>query len=718
MTTTPTESLAATVRADGGTAPVSADELRGFKDELQTIAKSDGYNLAARRATAHRTRFCSWEGQSPDGRKHATAQDGKPAFPFEGAADVRHRLADMIVNERVMILTAAALRSRPSVVGLDLPGMGLGRKLTTLLNWMLANRLGADYVREIVRLASYQEGDSPGVAVLGVWWNQEVALEMRTLTLAELHTVLTQLGVPPDRLGQLEAQLYNPAQDAASAEALQQLLPELSPARARKMVSELREQGHTRYPAKYLKSDQPRLVAYRLYEDLFLPANTTHLQRARCLFLREWLTEVELRSRQQTHGYSAEFVRQALEKEGASAFPALSVDDAGTIEELPSTDTIQERKGLFEIITCLYRAVNEDSVPGIYYATFHHAVDVPAHARKLLEFAHGQYPFVWFSRELLNSRLIDSRGVPELTATEQYSAKLLRDSFLDHTSISTVPPLKVPASRGKLRLAIGPLQKIEERRPGEVSWMAPPQYPQSNPMAYEQLSAYVNEYFGRLAANVPPTLAQLHLQHMTTLFLASLTEALTQLLQLCQQFISDAALQAITGDDGLPLARSRAEIQGQFRTELTFDPRHLDLEYLKQVVELLTKVVLPIDTPNVVDREYWIRWILNAVNPFLGTHGLRPAEVAQANEVKDEQNNFVQIAAGIEPPMLPEGQNFPLRLKVLEEIAQKNPEAVQKLTPVSRAILEARVKHLQNQVQQLQNAQIGRAVGQPALGRN
>ena len=48
-------------------------------------------------------------------------------------------------------------------------------------------------------------------------------------------------------------------------------------------------------------------------------------------------------------------------------------------------------------------------------------------------------------------------------------------------------------------------------------------------------------------------------------------------------------------------------------------------------------------------------------------------------------------------------------------ITQKNPEALQKMSPVSRKIYQARLEHLQNQVQQLENAQIGRQVGSPAL---
>ena len=84
--------------------------------------------------------------------------------------------------------------------------------------------------------------------------------------------------------------------------------------------------------------------------------------------------------------------------------------------------------------------------------------------------------------------------------------------------------------------------------------------------------------------------------------------------------------------------------------------------------------------------------------------------------MNDDQNNFPKIAAGVEPDMVAAGQNFPLRLQTLQTIGQKNPSAFQKLSPASQMILQARMEYLQNQVQQLKNAQIGRQVGQPALG--
>ncbi len=712
-----------TVEKDGGPAPVTADELQRFKTELNHIAKTSGWNINQRRFAAEETRFCLWEGQSPDGRKHKEAQDGRAAFPFEGASDVRQRLADMVINERTMILTAAGISHQPNVSSLELNNAGLGHKLTTLLKWVIANKLGADYPREIVKLASYQEADSPAGAILGVWWDQQAALEMQTLTKDQIAEVLVQaFGMPADHVAALETALMDPSKDKDTAAALQQIVPHLSDARARQVVKALRDDGKAEFPSPYLRTDCPRLCAYRLYDDIFIPTNTVALRRrARCIYIREWLAEFEVKERINTYGWTESFVEEVMKHEGQTGFPQYRRNIIGEMELVTTQETIDQRRGLFEVWTVFYQAVNDDNIPGIYYFTFHHAVEKDAQntyaagPRQVLEYKHGEYPFTWFGREILSSRLLDSRSVAELIATDQNSLKLLEDAFNDHVSLTTVPPIKVPHGRGKLRLVIGPLKQIEERRPGEIEYMQSPTYPQGATEQQQVIKNRVNEYFGRIAENVPPMLQQLHAGHMTTLFLASLTDALTQMLQLCQQFISDEDLQMITGDDGIPIARDRSEIQGKFRVTLSFDPRNMDLEYVGKIAELIGKVILPMDTLSTVQRDQIVKWLFMAINPWLATHSLTPAATAQQSEIADEENNFTKIAAGIEPQMVESGQNFPLRLQVLMGIGQKNPEALQKLTPVSKEIYEARQKYLQNQVQQLKNAQIGRQVGQPAL---
>lgn len=721
MTTNETkeQSNIAVVVNDGGDGAVSTEDLQKFKNEAAMIAKDAAYNINERRFASEETRFNIWEGQSPDGRKHADANDGRPAFPFEGAMDARIRLADMIVNERVLILVAAALRNLPKVKGLELTKEGLGHKLTTLLKWVIKNKLGSNYFRTITKIAQYQEADSPSAAVLGVWWDQETALEMREVTLQELKGLLVQtFGMPPQMVAALEAQLMDPDQDAASAENLQQVVTHLSTARARQVVKELRDDGTAAFPTPYLRIDQPCLYPYRLFESIYLPANTAEAQRCRCWFIREWVSEVELRERMVSQDYTESFVEEVLKHEAQTGWPLYRRNPTqGDFMVIKQEESKEAHRGEYEVNTVFYRAVNEDNIPGIYYFPFHFQVEEAAHERKLLEYQHGEYPLIYFTREILGERLLDSRGVPELVATEQQALKLLADSFNDNVTLSTLPNIKVPRRRSKLSLVIGPLKIIKEDRPGDVTYMEGPRYPEGNEEQQKQIMQRVNEYFGRIAEGIPPMLAQLHQAGMVMNFLASLSDALTQVLQLCQQYMSDEELKLVTGEDGIPIAHTREDIQGKFNVELSFDPRDLDMEYLKTISELIIKVILQADTVNTVQRDKLVQRLFMAIDPNLAAATLRPVEEANQSEVADEENNFTKISAGVEPQMVEAGMNFPLRLQVLTGIPQKNPEAFQKLTPMSREIFEARVKYLQNQVQQLKNAQIGRQVGQPALGQ-
>lgn len=704
---------------DGGAVMADAEEITRLKHAVETLAKQGGFAINERHAAAANVRDCRWPNQSSDGRKHKSP-DGAPAFPFDGASDARVRLADMIINERVIIKVAAALRNRPSVVGLELNHQALGAKLTTILNWVLANKLGAEYVRELVRLCNYVEGDSPAAAVLGVWWDQEPALELVTVTLEELKAELLQtFGLPPEQVAQLEAQLYQPERDAETAELLETLLDHITPKRARTMVRELRTGGQAQYPRPYLRRDQPVVCAYRLWEDFFAPVNLRDPKRAPYYFLREWLTETELKARIVTYRYDEDWVNEVLQHEGETGFQVYQRTSAGDLEaEEVDEETQEDRKGRYEVLTALLWAVNDDHMPGLYYQTFHMQVGQGAHERRLLEFQHGEYPFTWFSREYHTSRLLDSRGIPELVAGEQHTQKLLVDSFNDHVTLSTVPPIMEPDRPSQKRVIIGPLKRIKYKRdPDEIKFMTPPQYPASNQVAFEESQKRVDEYFGRLTERVPGTLAQIHMQHEATLFLASLGDALTQVLQLCQQFMGDEEIAMICGEDGVPIARSRAEIQGKFRVELTFDPRHLDTEYLKTISEVIKNLIVPLDTQNTVMRDQLVRILFTAINPWLASQTLSPQQAAQQNEQDDELRNAALIMGNYEPPMLAEGQNFQLRLETLLNKAESDPEYLPKLTPVAQEIFAARVKQLYHQVQQQQNAVTGRAVGAPVFGQ-
>jgi hypothetical protein len=106
-----------------------------------------------------------------------------------------------------------------------------------------------------------------------------------------------------------------------------------------------------------------------------------------------------------------------------------------------------------------------------------------------------------------------------------------------------------------------------------------------------------------------------------------------------------------------------------------------------------------------------------AVDPNLADLLVRDPGPAAAMEANDEQLAYTKIAAGTEPELPAEGQNHQLRAQVLQGIIQANPAVQQRYQQdeIFRKMIDARLKGFNFQLQQQQNAQIGRQGTLPAL---
>lgn len=694
--------------------------LTELKDELKDISKDLCDSVLSARRANDNVRFCRWDGQSTDGRKHAESM-GELARPFEGASDSRIRLADDLVNYRVALLTAAATRTSARIVGMETTDEAGAARMTTLLRWVIRNQLGMKYRREIKKLAQFQQGDSPAIGFLGIYWDQQFALESQTLTsdvLAQMiYAAFGQAMTADDKIRFGNMFTEESMEDDAVA-TLQTLIEGLREDEARKVAREIRKDGVSTFGREYLRVNIPRLVAHRLYEDIFIPSDTVDMDTCRCYFVREWLTEEQLRGRIITDGYSEDVVLKMIgseEEPGCIGDSILDDYEKENISELLTDGTTEDHSSEYEVITA-YSRQSKNNVTGIYRMVFSGKHDTELKEEELLNYAHGRYPVVPFPREILNNCLLDSRGIPELVMSEQQSIKLLNDSFEDYTQISTIPPIKRIGPRARTRLLMGPMVEVPVKRKDDADWMKPPPYPIGNDKHRDSVEARVAAYFGKPHPQVPQDVTMVVVQDMIEDFLVPLKEALTMLVQLCQQFMTDEEIMRVTGGKGMPGARSRQEIQGKFDMELSFDARDLNLEYLLQKLKVIREMILPMDVQGTIGRAAVVARMMQAIDPALADEAIVSGQEANQREVDDEELNFTKIAAGIEPAMMPEGQNHALRLQVLLGIAQKNPEAVQKLSETSQQILKKRMDHLQFQTQQAQNAMIGRVGALPALG--
>lgn len=707
---------------DGGGEKVTPGWLTMIKQEIKGINDDGLQDVYGRRDSAENTRYCIWANQWPDGRKHkGTEVDAKDVFPFEGASDGRIRIADMIINERVMIQVLGAHMAQVSVLPTESGDMRKAARIRTLAKWLKNVKLRMPLLVETTKIAQYQEADSPGVAIMGVYWHEEESLRPATLTLEQfVAMMLDRYGAEwtPEMIGGLAQMLADPANDAELAATIRSYVPHLQEKRALKLVKELRETGEATFPEPYTKRAEPRLCAHRLFEDAYIPSNTTDLQSARCFIVSEWLTAPQVRSRQVTDGYSEEFVRKVVghtEKdgsvvkghEGVAAFPEKRRTRAG---EFSALDDITEFRGLYNVLTVYFIASNEDGLPAVYTVPIHAEVDIAAKDKELLGYPHGGYPGVLFRREILNSRALDSRGIPELSASAQTSLKILNDTYEDHAQISGIPPINTINRKSRSALKIGPLVELRSKRDGQIKFMQPPAYPSTVDKQQQERRRQINEYFGRADAEVDPGLVQLHRQWITLNFQANVAEVFVQALNLYIANTSAEKLARVIGCEPEEAAELKAEqdLLEQYDLQVTFDPRFMDFEFLKGVAEMYQKVILPLDLRGQVRTEVILESVFMAFDPNIADRALRPVEEADRNEIDDEQKNWTLMAAGVEPPMQEAGQNFPLRMQVLQGILARNPEATVNWPETNRAILEARFQHLQFMTQQMQNAQTGR----------
>lgn len=695
------------------TEPTTLQEL---KQELQQIATEASRDVWQRRQQADDATYCRWDGQAPDGTKDKNVL-GKDPFPFDGASDSRVRMVDTIISRRVRYRMAGARRATRNIVGMESTDGAFAGKMRTLLKWITSRKQGRSFWRELKKVARWMDCDVPAGAVMGIYWEYDTQLERKTLSLEEAVVLRLELlgEIATAEDAQVTGEILtdeNRIEDAKGIVA--GILPHLKPNQVARVAKELRSTGSATYPNPYARSGLT-VTAHRLYEDMFVRSNVRELQEASAIFVREWLKATQLKARELTHGYSKAFITKVLTHEKSSAISEVAnMQTAGDYSKTAYVDP-DAHKGEFEIWTAYTRAADEDGIPGIYIETFHHEVDESAKERELLDYAHGQYPCVDFWNETITNRLMDSRSTSELGMTDQAALKRQTDTFSDHTSITVLPSVFVPMKDPQKRLVIGPLRQIPRRRREDYEFMQAPAYPQASETEREAIMRRVALYFGLPYEGIDPNEVILQMQELVDDFMDPMAEVFGQMLQLWQQYGSDEELQRIVGGKGVAVPRTREDIQGRFDLDLTFDVRTVDFGFLKELASVLSEMVIPNDTQATIQYDRLVRRLFEMADPNLAEDTLQDVETASQQEVDDEENNFAKIYAGIEPEMKEKGQNWPLRLQVIEGIVKKNPASYAGMQEPSKAILAARMKHLQFMIQQRENAQTGRVGATPAL---
>ena len=198
-------------------------------------------------------------------------------------------------------------------------------------------------------------------------------------------------------------------------------------------------------------------------------------------------------------------------------------------------------------------------------------------------------------------------------------------------------------------------------------------------------------------------------QAFSVWILSQFRELYVKLVECAQDYASDETLMTVTTPDDLTGVRHE-DLDGDFQLTLEFNPANINHKDLIDRTKAVAELLAPMDAKNEMDRLPVLRAVMANLFPEIADASFRSPDQLTADDVKDEEQNFVKIKAGIAPAIDTEGKwNYQARLGFYQQLQQENPQAIAEMSEVSQQIFQRHVAALQQQAQQFgENAAIGR----------
>ncbi|MFA6959940.1 MAG: hypothetical protein WC205_04215 [Opitutaceae bacterium] len=691
-------------------------DVRAMHAEIQD-AVDGAVDRIANMQTDSDTRNCRWANQRTDGRKPDKV-NGKPAEPWARSSDVRIRLADELVNDDVVLMKTAGRRANLTVKGTESGDMQRAGKTQIYLEHLRNTRIRRNVARESELAAQWRH--TFGYAFMAVTWQREYERVYETVTLDQLTVAASQAG-PDSPAALILAALYSPDKEVKKqlAGLLVQMYEDLDRGDAWRQLNALRVEGAMVLPGRNLRVNVPQWKALKPWKDLFAPVNTEVMQDARWLGWRRTFNEAQLREKALSEDWSEEWIAAVLRTEGKTVLDTMEHTEAVGDRRVNWRDESEEMDGLFEVFYLYYTAADENGVPCKYLTVMSPHVapdgeDMPHGPDGPLDYEHGEYPFVECRRDRTESQIVESRGVPSLVATQQGEVKHARDSRVNATDLFLQPPVLRPEREVGLPLTFRPRGEIGFRKMEQTKFMPVPNTaPAGSPLeADARLDAM--RYFARNRTEDPMRVASYE-QMLADDWCEELAECWSMTLQLAQQFESALTFARKVGGKQVQWTVSREEIQGKYDLQLFYNTENADPEKVAAKTKRL-QVYQQMDRFGILNLAPVVGGMFARDFPEFADEVVQSLEQAGMKEIEDEQKNWALMAAGEEPVMHENGQNFAMRLQWLTAKTQQ-PGAQARLAawPDMAELVAKRIEHFTFMLQQQVNANTG-AVGVEAAG--
>ena len=642
-----------------------------------------------RRQRDWEVRNCQWSGKSSDFKKHVPLKSTGTVFPWNGASDQEVRLADELISCRIAQCMSAIRRAHIVATPVESSDVGRAGVVSAFLRWLINSKMDEWYEQVELSLNHLFE---QGLAVTYVFWDS--------------HDLKQQQAINLEEIAQAMPQIAEVIIDGSMDEELTQMLTDqfnVSKAKGKAMLRELREDGETTVPVTRQVINQPRIKALSPSEDVFWPSYTIDPNEAPYVFHVIRMTPEMLKSKVSGEGWDSKFVDAAIESMGAGGEP--QAGNAGRLRD--GDDFMESPDQTLPIVYCYQRLLDEDDVPGIYCTVFCDGLggDDLFAKHTLLDYGHGQYPFISTKLEENNKRFYSSRSYPELVESLQQVLKVETDAAIDRQSLSTLPPLQHPL--GRCPTAWGPGVKVPYRVPNEVSFADTPRLDTGNIELRRYIKESADRYFGRNAPGVDPTEAMAKQQATVDKVFSHLKHVLDQVFTLYQQYGPDAEFFRVTGVNDVQ-KYSKGPAGERYDFWLQFDVATQDPAMMVERVKAIAELGGMLDKSGVLDTEQLLIVATEQILPGAAERIMLPKETASARAMEGARQAITEVYSGVPPNVRP-GGSPEIQLQMFQQWLQQ-PDITQKVQtdPALQGRIETYLQQLQMQISQKQNAEIGR----------
>jgi len=601
------------------------------------------------------------------------------------------------IDERITRLVSLFMSSlnRANVRAFPVESTDIARSklVSSFLKWMVSSGYIPRFKREMELGANYLL--ERGLLITYVGWHREDRKFLQRLDLAQIGSIA------PEVVNLIQ----EGGEDDALIDLLQATFPGVTKKRAKKALKDLRKTGEAELPIVRRQIDAPEVKTLAPDGDFFFPPYVTDPQRAPYCFWKTYYTPQELENKVITDGWDEDFVQTMIDRYQGVNIDSIEREQEGR-RSTSLTDNAYEAEELIEIVYGYQRLIDqEDGSEGIYCTVFHKEYS-EGYAKFELLNGYEDYPVVVTKLSEDSKRLYDVQTIPDILRGIQNQVKVERDSRIDRNSLATLPPILHPV--GQAPTDWGPGRMIPYRRKGDLDFAPTPPSPTGSIEIEKTMEAQADRLCG---LDETSQISQVRKQFLVDKFLQHSAEVLQMCYKCFQRFGPDSVFFRVTGSPD-PVLFNKGNPDENYDIIISYDVLNSDPQTQEAKLQQLTALT-QLDRNGRIDINSLLDAAAFSIDPVLADRILQPTEAAQEQVVKQVTDDLAKIYSGIEMPARPNGAQ--IALQVIQQYASQ-PDIVTRLQ--SDEAFRARLQKYQGQytfqMQQAQNAQIGRIGTEPA----